>query len=79
MDRTTYIVYTSNETGGRELVDEPNEFVTFDAACLRSSNVPGSNFLLVSWEEADRLKAERERRLNPPEPEFCPCCCQEML
>jgi hypothetical protein len=69
-----YVVYMPGPGNQRLLVDEPNEFVTMDAAYMRSERVEGSDFIPVSWEEADRLKKERWDRLYPPEPEFCLHC-----
>lgn len=63
----------------RQLIEEPNEFVTFEAAFMRHEQVPDANFIPVSWEQADRLKNERRDRLYPPQPEFCMHCGQEIL
>lgn len=56
----------------RKLVEEPNAFVTLDAAFLRSTREP------VTWEEAARLQRERRERLFPTGPTVCMCCGQEV-
>ena len=78
MGPAVYVVYVPGPGNQRLLVDEPNEFVTMDAAHMRSERIEGSNFIPVSWREADRLKKERRDRLHPPEPEFCLHCGTEL-